>query len=99
MNYSFHYGTWERTTFAFFVASVVLAVVGLVGFPDAPIRTVGASFLGKFGQPHSAQSYWWFGVWECTILVVGLVTFVLAVGAQLRRRRQIGSSPTPTPPA
>lgn len=99
MTHSFHYGTWGRTTFAFFVASVVLAVVGLVWFPDAPIRAAGAGFLGKFGQPHSAQSYWWFGVWECAILVVGLITSVLAIGAQLRRRRQASSSPTPTPPA
>ena len=96
MTHSFHYGTWERATFAFFVASIVLAVIGLIGFPDAPIRVVGASFLGKFGQPHSAQSYWWFGVWEHTILVVGLIT---SVGAQLRRHRQTGSSSTPTPPA
>ena len=64
-----------------FLAFLACLVVGIVLFPDAPIRQVGETYVGKGDHPHTAEDYRWFRRWESVYLVTGIVAVLSSLYA------------------
>ena len=58
------------------LAFLTCFVVGVAFFPDAPIRQVGKTYVGKGDHPHTAEDYRWFQRWAAVSFVTGTVAFL-----------------------
>jgi hypothetical protein len=85
------YSLWERFGLGCFVCFVVLAIVGAIAFPYAPIHPAGVIYVDKLGHPHTAEYYWRFRLWERSFMVVGSVVALQAVGSAIHRYSRTGS--------
>ena len=74
-----------------FLAFLACLVVGIVLFPDAPIRQVGETYVGKGDHPHTAEDYRWFRRWESVYLVTGIVAVLSSLYAAAEYYRLTGS--------
>jgi hypothetical protein len=62
------------------ISFIATSAVGLVVFPYAPMHQQGDVFIDKAGQPHSAEEYHYFRIWETSLVVTGSSFGLLAVG-------------------
>ena len=61
---------------------------GFINFLDAPIRPTATGYVGKQGQPHTAQDYENFLAWERALFIAFPATFIAGVAHQAAISRE-----------
>lgn len=65
--------------------------LGIVCFPDAPLRLQGEVSVGKSGEVHSQEAYRRFKLWELTFIGTGslfALTALVGFAVNLKRTRE-----------
>jgi len=69
-----------RMVLIFFICSVLLGVVGITKYPNAPIKPNGMGYFDKKNNSYTEEEYEYFKFWEYSLLAVGLLTSITAIG-------------------
>jgi uncharacterized membrane protein len=83
--------TITKLSLAAFVLFVVLTILGVAFFPDAPFELRDGIVTGKTGHVHTTEEFDYFRLWQSTYFVVAGIVTVLFITGWIQHYRRTGS--------